>query len=94
MTKADIAEKIHTTTGLSKKDSSTMMESVFAIMKESLEAGETIKISGFGSFEVKQKEARRGRNPQTGEAITIEARKVLSFKPSSLLRDAVNGDSA
>ncbi len=94
MTKADIAEKIHTTTGLSKKDSSTMMESVFAIMKESLEAGETIKISGFGSFEVKQKEARRGRNPQTGEAITIEARKVLSFKPSNLLRDAVNGDSA
>ena len=94
MTKADIAEKIHTTTGLSKKDSSTMVESVFAIMKESLEAGETIKISGFGSFEVKQKEARRGRNPQTGEAITIEARKVLSFKPSSLLRDAVNGDSA
>ena len=94
MTKADIAEKIHTTTGLSKKDSSTMMESVFAIMKESLEAGETIKISGFGSFEVKQKEARRGRNPQTGEAITIEARKVLTFKPSSLLRDAVNGDSA
>lgn len=94
MTKADIAEKIHTTTGLSKKDSAVMMESVFAIMKESLEAGETIKISGFGSFVVKQKEARRGRNPQTGEAITIEARKVLSFKPSNLLRDAVNGDSA
>ncbi len=94
MTKADIAEKIQTTTGLSKKDSAAMMESVFAIMKESLEAGETIKISGFGSFVVNQKEARRGRNPQTGEAITIEARKVLSFKPSSLLRDAVNGDSA
>lgn len=60
MTKADIAEKIHTTTGLSKKDSAAMMESVFAIMKESLEAGETIKISGFGNFEVKQKDARRG----------------------------------
>jgi nucleoid DNA-binding protein len=50
MTKADIAEKIHTTTGLSKKDSAAMMESVFVIMKESLEAGETIKVSGFGSF--------------------------------------------
>ena len=55
MTKADIVEKIHATTGLSKKDSSVMMESVFAIMKESLEAGETIKISGFGVFEPKQK---------------------------------------
>jgi len=94
MTKADIVEKIHTTIGLSKKDSTVMMESVFAIMKESLEAGETIKISGFGSFVVNQKEARRGRNPQTGEAITIEARKVLTFKPSNLLRDAVNGETA
>ena len=94
MTKADIAEKVHTTTGLSKKDSAAMMESVFAIMKESLEAGETIKISGFGSFVFNQKEARRGRNPQTGEAITIEARKVLTFKPSNLLRDAVNGETA
>lgn len=94
MTKANIADKIHTTTGLSKKDSATMMESVFSIMKESLEAGETIKISGFGSFVVNQKNARRGRNPQTGEAITIEARKVLTFKPSTVLRDAVNGETA
>lgn len=90
MTKADIVEKIHTTTGLSKKDSAEMMESVFAIIKEALEAGESIKVSGFGNFEVKQKDARRGRNPQTGEAITIEARKVLTFKPSPLLRQAVN----
>jgi len=90
MTKADIAEKIQTTTGLPKKDSVAMMESVFTIMKESLEAGETIRISGFGIFEVKPKEARRGRNPQTGEAITIEARKVLIFKPSNVLKDAIN----
>ena len=93
MTKADIVEKIHTNTGLSKKDSAAMMEAVFAIMRESLEAGETIKISGFGSFEVNQKDARRGRNPQTGEAITIEARKVLTFKPSNVLRDAINNSS-
>lgn len=90
MTKADIVEKIHTTTGLSKKDSAEMMESVFAIIKEALEAGESIKVSGFGNFEVKQKDARRGRNPQTGEAIIIEARRVLTFKPSTLLRQAVN----
>ncbi|MGB4598361.1 MAG: integration host factor subunit alpha [Trichlorobacter sp.] len=90
MTRADIADHIHSTTGLSKKDSVEMLESVFAIMKESLEAGESIKVSGFGNFEVKQKEARQGRNPQTGEAITIEARKVLTFKPSNLLRQAIN----
>ena len=93
MTKADIVEKIHTTTGLSKKDAAAMMESVFAIMKESLEAGESIKVSGFGNFEVKQKDARRGRNPQTGEAITIEARKVLTFKPSSVLKQSINGNT-
>jgi len=91
MTKADIVEKIHTTTGLSKKDSAAMMESVFAIMKESLEAGETIKISGFGNFQINQKAARKGRNPQTGEPMVIEARKVLTFKPSTVLRQVVNG---
>ena len=90
MTKADIVEKIHTTIGLSKKDSAEMMESVFDIIKSTLESGETIKVSGFGSFVVNQKEARRGRNPQSGEAITIEARRVLTFKPSTLLRQAVN----
>lgn len=93
MTKADIVEKIHTTTGLSKKDSAAMMESVFAIMKESLEAGETIKISGFGSFVVNEKNARRGRNPQTGEAITIEARRILTFKPSSVLKQSINDNT-
>ena len=90
MTKADLAEKIHTNTGLSKKDSAVMMESVFELIKVSLEAGEDIKISGFGSFTVSQKAARRGRNPQTGDAITIAARRVLAFKPSTLLRQAVN----
>lgn len=90
MTKADIVEKVHTTTGLSKKDSTVMMESVFAIMKEALEAGESIKVSGFGNFEVKQKADRKGRNPQTGEAITIEARRVLTFKPSTILRQSIN----
>lgn len=93
MTKTDLVEKIQASIGLSKKDAAAMLESVFTIMKESLEAGETIKISGFGSFVVSQKAARRGRNPQTGEAITIEARKVLTFKPGSVLRDAINGEA-
>ena len=90
MTKADIAEKIHTTTGLSKKESFDMLEAVFSIMKATLESGEHLKISGFGTFEIKQKKDRRGRNPQTGEAIIIEARRILSFKPSSILRTAIN----
>jgi integration host factor subunit alpha len=90
MTKKEIAEKIHADTGMSKKESIEVMEAVFSIMKNTLEAGENLKISGFGSFVVKQKNDRRGRNPQTGETITIEARRVLTFKPSNLLRDAVN----
>jgi len=90
MTKADIADKIHTTTGLSKKDSVAMLEAVFSIMKSTLETGEKIKVAGFGNFEVKQKKDRIGRNPQTGESITIEARRILTFKPSMVLRQAVN----
>ena len=90
MTKADIAEKIQAEIGLSKKESSEMMEAVFSIMKSTLESGENLKVSGFGSFIVKQKADRRGRNPQTGESITIEARRILTFKPSTLLRQAIN----
>ena len=90
MTKADIVERIMTTTGFSRMESFDMFELVFSIMKNTLEDGEAIKISGFGKFEVKQKKDRRGRNPQTGEDLTIEARRVLTFKPSTLLRKAIN----
>ncbi len=91
MTKAEIAERIQSKTGFSKKDSAELLESVFSIMKTTLESGEKIKVAGFGNFEVKQKKDRRGRNPQTGETITIEARRILSFKPSTVLRKAING---
>jgi len=90
VTKADIVEKIHTTTRLSKKESFEMLEAVFSIMKSTLESGEHFKISGFGTFEIKQKRDRKGRNPQTGETITIKARRILRFKPSSILRTAIN----
>lgn len=90
MTKADIAERIHTNTGLSQKESAEILEKVLSIMKTTLESGEILKISGFGRFIVKQKADRRGRNPQTGESITIDARRILSFKPSALLREAIN----
>lgn len=90
MTKADIFEKVQESIGLSKKESAEMVEAVFAIMKSTLESGENLKISGFGSFIVKQKKDRRGRNPQTGDTITIEARRILTFKPSSVLKEAIN----
>ena len=67
-----------------------MVESIFDTIKDSLEAGENIKLSGFGNFEVKDKAARKGRNPQTGEEMTICARRVLTFKPSGALKKALN----
>ena len=90
MTKADIVERITEKTGLTKKESQELVESVLKIVKTTLESGENVKITGFGKFEVKQKADRRGRNPQTGESITIESRRILSFKPSTLLRTAIN----
>lgn len=90
MTKSDIAEKIHTITGLSKKESVNMLETVLSIMKNTLETGEKVKIAGFGNFEIKQKQDRKGRNPQTGESITIGARRVLTFKPSLVLKTEIN----
>jgi len=90
MTKSDIAERIQTATEYTKKESAELLEVVFSVMKNTLESGENLKISGFGNFAVKQKKDRRGRNPQTGKSITIEARKILTFKPSHLLRQAIN----
>ena len=91
MTKAEIAERITTRTRLTKKESTEILEAVFSIMKCTLESGESLKISGFGTFEVKQKADRRGRNPQTGEEIAITARRVLAFKPSAMLKQGING---
>ena len=90
MTKADIVEGIHTKVGLSKKESADVVELVFNTMKGTLERSEKIKISGFGNFEVREKRSRVGRNPQTGEVIEIAARKVLTFKPSQVLKNALN----
>ncbi len=90
MTKADIVERVSEKNGITKKESINMVETVFSILKSTLENGEDIKISGFGKFEVKNKHERRGRNPQTGEDIIIEARRILSFKPSAILKQSVN----
>lgn len=90
MTKADIVEKIYEKIGFSKKESAELVDKVFDIIKETLEEGEKIKIAGFGNFVVKEKADRRGRNPQTGEEITISARKILTFKPSQVLKSTLN----
>jgi integration host factor subunit alpha len=90
MTKADIVEKIYERVGFSKKESAELVELVFDIMKGTLEKGEKIKVAGFGNFEVKEKADRRGRNPQTGDEIIISARKILTFKPSQVLKSLIN----
>ena len=93
MTKAEIVEKIYEQVGFSKQESVQMVENLFEIMKECLERSEKIKISGFGNFVIRSKRERVGRNPHTGQEIKISARKVLTFKPSQILKKAVNRES-
>jgi len=90
MTKAGIAECIFEKVGFSKKDCQDVVETIFGTIKEALERGESVKLSGFGNFAVKEKKARMGRNPQTGEGITISSRRVVTFRPSQILKDTVN----
>jgi integration host factor subunit alpha len=90
MTKIELVEKIHNELDFPKKDSSDLLESVLSIMKQTLGSGETLKVSGFGNFVVKQKKNRKGRNPQTGETITIGERRVLTFKSSKVLNARIN----
>lgn len=90
MTKADLIEKVFEKLGIPKKESASLVEEVFKIMKETLAKGEKIKISGFGNFIVRDKRERVGRNPQTNQPMLIEARRVLTFRPSQVLREELN----
>ncbi len=90
MTKADLVESLYQKIGFSKKEAVELVEKVFDVLKSKLASGEKIKLSGFGNFVVREKRARTGRNPQTGETIEIKARRVLTFKPSQVLKEAVN----
>jgi integration host factor alpha subunit len=87
MTKNDLVELIYERTGVSKKEASEVVAAVFEIVMECLRRGEKVKISGFGSFIVNYKRARRGRNPQTGDPIIIGSRCVLSFRASEVLKE-------
>lgn len=90
MTKADIVEALYEKVGFSKKEAADLVELVFDSLKNTLSQGQKIKISGFGNFVVREKRSRIGRNPQTGETIEISARRVLTFRPSQVLRAEVN----
>lgn len=94
MTKADIINRIYEKVGFSKKDATDVVESAFEIIKSALEQGDKVKISGFGNFVIHGKRPRKGRNPQTGEEITIVGRKVLTFKPSQTLKKSMNPEDA
>jgi len=94
MTKADIVERIYEKVGFSKKEATEIVEAVFELVKERLEQGEKVKISGFGNFVVNEKRPRKGRNPQTGDEIVISGRRVLTFKASQVLKKVMNGGQA
>ena len=90
MTKAEIIDMLNEHIGIPKVECVRIVESFFDIIKSELENGNPVMISGFGKWTVKAKRERRGRNPQTGQNMPIEARKVVTFKPSAVLRGALN----
>mgnify|MGYP006427730047 CR=1 FL=1 len=89
LTKADIVERVYKEAGFSKKEASDLVDLVFKVIKDTLARGEKVKISGFGNFSIRDKSTRMGRNPQTGESMEISARRVLTFKPSQVLKEDV-----
>lgn len=93
MTKASLVDSVYDTVGgVTKKEAADYVDTVIETMKETLETGEEIKVSGFGKFEVRHKGERVGRNPRTGVEIMIPERKVLRFKVSQVLKDEINGE--
>ncbi|MBC8419022.1 MAG: integration host factor subunit alpha [Desulfobacterales bacterium] len=91
ITKADIIDSIYRNSDLKKEESIFAVESLLEIIKQTLESGEDLLISGFGKFSVKGKKKRRGRNPQTGNGLILDARRVVTFKCSGVLREKMNG---
>ena len=94
LTKAQLAEMLFEQIGLNKRESKDMIEAFFDLMSESLVEGNDVKISGFGNYQIRTKAPRPGRNPRTGEAIPIAARRVVTFHASHKLKAQIQGDSA
>ncbi len=89
VTKADLALSLHEELGLNKRESKEFVEQFFETIKASLEQGSSVKLSGFGNFGLRDKPARPGRNPKTGEEIPISARRVVTFKASQKLKESI-----
>ena len=89
LTKADLVEHLNGTMGLNKREAKDLTESLFNEIGIALKSGRHVKISGFGNFELRDKSARPGRNPKTGEEVEVSARRVVTFKPSQKLKDQV-----
>lgn len=94
LTRAHLAEAIYSQVGLSRNESSALLETVLEQIGRALEQGEPVKIAAFGTFLVRQKGQRVGRNPKTGVEVPILPRKVLSFRPSQVLRARINGEQS
>ena len=93
ITKADIVEHLHQQLGLNKSESKKLIEDFFDEIKKSLENNEDVKLSGFGNFELIKKESRPGRNPKTGEEVTISARRVVTFRAGNKLRKKITSQN-
>lgn len=92
LTKADLVQQVYKNhEGLTKVQAVESVEAILRISKDSLISGSDLLLSGFGKFNVRDKKTRRGRNPQTGDDLMLEARRVVTFKPSGILRERVNG---
>ncbi len=91
LTKVQIVEKIHTELDLTKKETIDIIENLLEKIKRTLASGEDVLVSGFGKFQVKQKQRRKGRNPATGQGMMLRPRKVVTFKCSAKLREKING---
>ncbi|MDH5797790.1 MAG: integration host factor subunit alpha [Paracoccaceae bacterium] len=89
LTRMDLSEAVFREVGLSRNESAQLVESVLEHVSDALVAGESVKISSFGTFSVREKTARVGRNPKTGEEVPISPRRVLTFRPSHLMKDRV-----
>ena len=89
LTKADIADRLFKEVGLNKREAKEFVDAYFEIIRQALENGENVKLSGFGNFQLREKNQRPGRNPKTGEEIPISARRVVTFRPGQKLRARV-----
>ena len=94
LTRSDLSEAVYREIGLSRNESSELVETILGKIAESLVKGDSVKISSFGTFAVREKAARMGRNPKTGEEVPISPRRVLVFRPSHILKERVNAGNS